>query len=448
MGDSRYIKTYSWQISSYRYFFWAPFTLERCTPCHSSQTNTIDTNSAVTIPRNREDVEKYLSNSRSGIDTGIVRESIKDNDSFSPTAESHESEPLSSDFDEPDGNAEGRSTPRTFVSESMPNPNNEEESLEENHVVKKSLDQHEALLALTSYNGISSRQAVPNQLITDIEAEYYAIDLDIGDVKPHPNIVIAVRQAETVIGCAPICMGDVKGDWYHCETERDSINSIYLHTHPPKLIYRWTTKSVITFNVNCGSFHSLNDATYAAAKLDEAANEWNKGIHDVCFKKVANDEPSVFQLTYGDGYGYERSRLADAFFPGDPQKQQLLYVYPPSFDKERDNYGWIANIFCHELGHILGLRHEFAQSSPKEQKHPSKQLGENNSMSVMNYFDHPSKMRIQESDYRAVNQFYRSEKVDDYTIVPLAPRNFTPGRVSELGRLATLACGDDIGEDA
>ena len=63
----------------------------------------------------------------------------------------------------------------------------------------------------------------------------------------------------------------------------------------------------------------------------------------------------------------------------------------------------MANILCHEIGHILGLRHEFAATKEKE---PSVLWGLANPESVMNYFHHPLEMAVQESDVMLVNDFY------------------------------------------
>ncbi len=49
--------------------------------------------------------------------------------------------------------------------------------------------------------------------------------------------------------------------------------------------------------------------------------------------------------------------LARAFFPN-AEDLNTVFVYKRAFDPDTVNYQ--SNIFAHEVGHIIGLRHEFA----------------------------------------------------------------------------------------
>ncbi|KAL5339798.1 hypothetical protein BJX70DRAFT_363211 [Aspergillus crustosus] len=138
-------------------------------------------------------------------------------------------------------------------------------------------------------------------------------------------------------------------------------------------------------------------AALAAAKLQEAADEWNKCKVGVQFNWVEDLEDAVFVLMPA------RQRipgvLAEAFFPNDLDLNNLN-VYPYAF--ERGTVEYLKNIFLHELGHVLGLRHEFAPELEADER--SVQVGPRDATSVMSYEFPPE---IQASDIESTRVFYR-----------------------------------------
>ena len=70
--------------------------------------------------------------------------------------------------------------------------------------------------------------------------------------------------------------------------------------------------------------------------------------------------------------------LASAFFP-DAGRHQLV-IYPEMFDQD---HGEQVETIVHELGHVFGLRHFFADVS--ESAWPSEIFGEHRAFSIMNY---------------------------------------------------------------
>lgn len=85
--------------------------------------------------------------------------------------------------------------------------------------------------------------------------------------------------------------------------------------------------------------------------------------------------------------------LAAAFFPGGGQEQFLLY--PQLFEQSREE---IVETFAHELGHVFGLRHFFAQVS--ETRWPSEIFGEHAKFSIMNYGELSKLTEIDKEDLR------------------------------------------------
>ena len=170
-----------------------------------------------------------------------------------------------------------------------------------------------------------------------------------------------------------------------------------------KIIGRWTPNSVLTFNADSTSFPTLEALDYTLSALEWAVREWN----EVCkayvrFERVSNDSPAVFQLRYKVNDNANRDTLAQSFYPKPkPSQQRLLTIYSLCFGPK--HYEHVRNIFLHELGHILGLRHEFA--ADEEEDKPVR-LGPADAYSVMNYFHYWGHCRITAHDRDGLKELY------------------------------------------
>ncbi|KAH7130718.1 matrix metallo proteinase-11 [Dendryphion nanum] len=180
-------------------------------------------------------------------------------------------------------------------------------------------------------------------------------------------------------------------------------------------IPRWKFGSVINFATYSDGYPAPGDAIYAANALIEAAKVWNAARVGVTFNWVPKVDDAAFALAYG---GKLDTVLASAFFPsGKPL--ETLYVYEHGFDKtERTskrgtftNYSILKNVFLHELGHVLGLRHEFALK-PETYEGGAVVIGTANIESVMSYVFPPE---IQESDIQDTRFFYKHPLIVDYS---------------------------------
>ncbi|KAL7948360.1 hypothetical protein V8C42DRAFT_342404 [Trichoderma barbatum] len=175
-------------------------------------------------------------------------------------------------------------------------------------------------------------------------------------------------------------------------------------------IPRWKKGQVVQFAALAGGYPTPEHATFAAYKLNLAAMEWNSLDIGVTFKWVTDIEDACFVLTYG---GDEGSTLARAFFPND-KDLNALFVYQRAFDEKTSPYQ--SNIFLHELGHVLGLRHEFAAKEGGAVK-----FGAANPKSVMSYVFPPN---LQESDAASATAFYNmTGPVEGLEIVDWKPDN-------------------------
>ncbi|KAF5723117.1 metallopeptidase catalytic domain-containing protein [Fusarium mundagurra] len=138
----------------------------------------------------------------------------------------------------------------------------------------------------------------------------------------------------------------------------------------------WKPGSTVTYTIDIGTFPSPGHLATATIALASAAQQWNDSLIPVNFRSAGPGEHATFVLKYGKRAG-NVGVLASAFLPDhfDP----TMYIYPLAFTTpyRRD----MDKVFQHELGHVLGLRHEFAATSETH----SVQIGSSNSLSVMNY---------------------------------------------------------------
>ncbi|WP_217701353.1 matrixin family metalloprotease [Tenacibaculum aiptasiae] len=97
-----------------------------------------------------------------------------------------------------------------------------------------------------------------------------------------------------------------------------------------------------------------------------------------------------------DNCDYMGCTLASAFFP-DSGRHQLV-IYPKMFTQSKQEQ---IETIAHELGHVFGLRHFFAEI--REQDWPSVKFGKHKPFSIMNY---GSKSIMTENDIADLKLLY------------------------------------------
>ncbi|KAI1081568.1 hypothetical protein F5B20DRAFT_534436 [Whalleya microplaca] len=205
----------------------------------------------------------------------------------------------------------------------------------------------------------------------------------------------------------------------HCETEATLVPmALSLRVGKNGSIKRWAKGVVLKYNMDSGSFNCMKDYSIVKEALDEVAGTWNGLNLGVTFKAVDDDEPAIFQVVYRQYASGDNDTYAFSFFPGDLPRRRKLFVFAKSF--EPDIVDSMANILCHEVGHILGLRHEFADKDEKGDW--SVQFGPENPQSFMNYFEHPCMMNLQQLDIIWLWKFYAYNK-QDFCGVPIIDVN-------------------------
>ncbi|KAK4160201.1 putative matrix metallo proteinase-11 protein [Cladorrhinum sp. PSN259] len=167
---------------------------------------------------------------------------------------------------------------------------------------------------------------------------------------------------------------------------------------------RWVPGSVLKWVVLKEGFKTPEDADYAAQHLNLACQKWNELDVGVKFEWVKSPADATFALWHGGSQG---GVLASAFFPN-PNDMSMMLVYSAAFSMPK----WKANmwkVFTHELGHVLGLRHEFALDTDPEtgkvkESMQAVQFGPRNENSVMTYSRNPPE--IQNTDVESLRAFY------------------------------------------
>ncbi|KAL6701281.1 hypothetical protein J3F84DRAFT_2604 [Trichoderma pleuroticola] len=184
------------------------------------------------------------------------------------------------------------------------------------------------------------------------------------------------------------------GATYRCATETYGCTEVRVGTGD--CIPRRCRDSVLSYTVDHESFPTPADAICVKEAMQKAACMWG-GIA-VPFKEVDCRDSATFVVKYHPREW--RAVYARAFFPDELPSELLVYNLALS------NATYLANILAHELGHILGLRHEFADEDKQERKLRCVLFGKKNSRSIMNYYKDLGQLQVSEQDLKELEAFY------------------------------------------
>lgn len=233
---------------------------------------------------------------------------------------------------------------------------------------------------------------------------------------PTPNLgaIPSAGPSSGVIAALCIPAGVTYG-YNVCITEEDAEREVRVGREG--YATRWTKGSVLRYIVCAETFPSLRLAALVAGEMAKAAWMWKKISKKVgvpSFQKVDRDAKATFAIKYClEPDNCRPNVYARAFFP--QTKHGELFVY--QFALDPINVGFLANILAHELGHILGLSHEFEDQT-------TFLLGKMNDRSIMNYFKHPRGLQVGEEDRDGLEAYYEYDggQHDGLSIRDIKPR--------------------------
>ncbi|MGP4096825.1 hypothetical protein [Nonomuraea sp. KM90] len=156
-------------------------------------------------------------------------------------------------------------------------------------------------------------------------------------------------------------------------------------------IVRWAPGTDLTYCVRKPTFPSDDWYAVVVANMLSAAEAW-EATCGVRFTHVSEADESneahppgvVFPVRHIEADG---AFIAAAFFPNEPPRRRRLFIDPSYHDSPYDPVG----VLRHELGHILGFRHEQIHSGapaacPDEPGTETIELAVYDPRSVMHYF--------------------------------------------------------------
>lgn len=126
---------------------------------------------------------------------------------------------------------------------------------------------------------------------------------------------------------------------------------------------KWEEGYVIKYAVIRKSFQDNNAYRLVNENIDKATKEWERTCKVKFYHDVSKDESELFEpsadLTFIVlEYNAQGEFIASSFFPNDPPPKRCVLVDPSYYTTTFDKTG----VFRHELGHVLGFRHEHIRS--------------------------------------------------------------------------------------
>ncbi|KAI3338470.1 hypothetical protein F4824DRAFT_81864 [Ustulina deusta] len=201
---------------------------------------------------------------------------------------------------------------------------------------------------------------------------------------------------------------------YHCVTQETAsgVDSIYVGFSYTAA--RWLNCFDVTFTIVRTSFPPRINVNSVESCFLFAVARWHGA--GISIRQARPDENATFVIAYQDipATGRNLRTLASAFFPSSAPRDRVLFVYGRCFWPRY--IGFMTNVLSHEIGHVLGLRHEFLES-PR-----SMLIGRPNPDSVMNYHQDLSMMAVTLEDAKGARVFYSLQgRVGSWRIVTVQP---------------------------
>lgn len=180
-----------------------------------------------------------------------------------------------------------------------------------------------------------------------------------------------------MLGNGHVCRTEKRG---HAQPRGGSIFEIVVDASEG-VVPLWAAGSTLRYRYDSRSLARFRNPVAAKAQLrrllGDALLAWGDAT-PVRFSERATGTDFEIAVRNADDCNTAGCTLARSFFP-DAGRHQLV-IYPKMFTQPRAEQ---VETLVHELGHVFGLRHFFAQLS--ETAWPSHVFGTHNRFSIMNY---------------------------------------------------------------
>ena len=209
------------------------------------------------------------------------------------------------------------------------------------------------------------------------------------------SVFLPAEEYRHVYNDGVICVTDAKG---YAQPDQKDLAEIRVDA-TDGFIPLWEKGVCLNwrFNKSFGSYFKNPEAAKNGVRnlFGEAILAW-KDACPVKFREVK--DAWDFEINMHDkNCNNSGCVLASAFFPG--AGQNIFYIYPTMFEQSHQEQ---LETIEHELGHIFGLRHFFANILEKEWK--SELFGRDNPFSIMNYGD---KSKLNDTDIEDLKSLYQ-----------------------------------------
>jgi hypothetical protein len=219
------------------------------------------------------------------------------------------------------------------------------------------------------------------------------------------SVFEASVKAHHSLGKSHICGTDTRG----FETPRNKSPLELVLDSTEGFIPLWAKGTKLRWRFDDASMSYFQNPQSAKQGIEElfaeAVDAWGDSA-PVAF--VKRDDAWDFEISMrpGDNCGGGGCVLASAFFP-DTGRHQLA-IYPKMFSQVRKEQ---VETLIHEVGHIFGLRHFFANI--REKAWPSVTYGTHDAFTIMNYGEKSMLTENDKSDLKTLYQQAWSGALED-----------------------------------
>lgn len=212
-----------------------------------------------------------------------------------------------------------------------------------------------------------------------------------------PDNALAAAEADVhVLRTGHVCNTERRG--YATPQNRSPLDLVL--NAPEGIIPLWDRDVTLRWRFQERSLAPFRNPEAAKAVVRKLLRDALVAWGDACpvrFSEQLEGWDFEIAVRAGNQCGPAGCTLARAFFP-DPGQHELV-IYPMMFDLEPVEQ---VETLAHEIGHVFGLRHFFAQVS--EDAWPAEIFGRHNERSIMNYGELSTLTDADRSDLKALYQ--------------------------------------------